>query len=155
MGSNPTADIASAPWGCCLHGLPWRRWLSPALSRRWSMPPPSLVVRAVMGAAAGQLHALPHGSWQPRRACPPPPPDTAGGLCSGICNPWQHVTCQFARVVKGVDLRSTAGNCAWARTPQLTCWLQACAPDVAAIVDGDLVFFCGLDSRVVVVPPGN
>ena len=28
--------------------------------------------------------------------------------------------CQFARVVKGVDLRSTAGNCAWARTPQLT-----------------------------------
>ena len=28
-------------------------------------------------------------------------------------------TGQFARVVKGVDLRSTAGNCAWARTPQL------------------------------------
>ena len=28
--------------------------------------------------------------------------------------------CQFARVVKGVDLRSTAGNCAWARAPQLT-----------------------------------
>ena len=27
---------------------------------------------------------------------------------------------QFARVVKGVDLRSAAGNCAWARTPQLT-----------------------------------
>ena len=27
---------------------------------------------------------------------------------------------QFARVAKGVDLRSTAGNCAWARTPQLT-----------------------------------
>ena len=27
---------------------------------------------------------------------------------------------QFARVVKGVDLRSTAGNCAWAQTPQLT-----------------------------------
>ena len=26
---------------------------------------------------------------------------------------------QFARVVKGVDLRSTAGNCAWVRTPQL------------------------------------
>ena len=29
-------------------------------------------------------------------------------------------SCEFARVVKGVDLRSTAGNCAWARTPQLT-----------------------------------
>ena len=28
--------------------------------------------------------------------------------------------CKFARVVKGVDLRSTAGNCAWARAPQLT-----------------------------------
>ena len=27
---------------------------------------------------------------------------------------------KFARVVKGVDLRSTAGNCAWVRTPQLT-----------------------------------
>ena len=26
--------------------------------------------------------------------------------------------CQFARVVKGVDLRSTAGNCAWVRTPR-------------------------------------
>ena len=30
------------------------------------------------------------------------------------------ITCQSARVVKGVDLRSTAGNCAWVRTPQLT-----------------------------------
>ena len=27
---------------------------------------------------------------------------------------------QFARVAKGVDLRSSAGNCAWVRTPQLT-----------------------------------
>ena len=27
---------------------------------------------------------------------------------------------QFARVVRGVDLRSTTGNCAWARSPQLT-----------------------------------
>ena len=27
---------------------------------------------------------------------------------------------QFARVAKGVDLRSTAGNCAWAQAPQLT-----------------------------------
>ena len=27
---------------------------------------------------------------------------------------------QFARVAKGVDLTSTAGNCAWARAPQLT-----------------------------------
>ena len=29
-------------------------------------------------------------------------------------------TSHFARVVKGVDLRSTAGNCAWVRTPQVT-----------------------------------
>ena len=27
------------------------------------------------------------------------------------------VSSQFARVVKGVDLRSTARKCAWARTP--------------------------------------
>ena len=30
------------------------------------------------------------------------------------------VISQFARVVRGVDLRSTAGNCAWGRAPQLT-----------------------------------
>ena len=34
---------------------------------------------------------------------------------------WDFARSQFARVVKGVDLRSTAGNRAWARTPQLTC----------------------------------
>ena len=33
---------------------------------------------------------------------------------------WPRRSSQFARVVKGVDLRSTADNCAWARTPQLT-----------------------------------
>ena len=33
------------------------------------------------------------------------------------------VASQFARVVKGVDLRSTGGNSAWVRAPQLTpCW---------------------------------
>ena len=32
---------------------------------------------------------------------------------------------QFARVVKGVDLRSTGGNSAWVRTPQLTCFAGA------------------------------
>ena len=31
---------------------------------------------------------------------------------------------QFARVVKGVDLRSTGGNSAWVRTPQLTCFVN-------------------------------
>ena len=48
----------------------------------------------------------------------------------------RHCKSQFARVVKGVDLRSTAGNCAWARTPQLTadtaaglsCHASACRP---------------------------
>ena len=33
---------------------------------------------------------------------------------------YSHIR-KFARVVKGVDLRSTAGNCAWVRTPQLAC----------------------------------
>ena len=42
--------------------------------------------------------------------------------CWGACD---SCTSQFARVVKGVDLRSTAGNCAWARTPQLTCNQEA------------------------------
>ena len=53
------------------------------------------------------------------------------------------ILCQFARVVKGVDLRSTAGNCAWARTPQLTnakqrstCCGQAAAEYVARSVRG-------------------
>ena len=31
----------------------------------------------------------------------------------------RRLQCQFARVVKGLDLRSNAGNCAWVRTPQL------------------------------------
>ena len=39
-------------------------------------------------------------------------------LRAGV-NGWQRHS-QFARVAKGVDLRSTAGNCAWVRTPQLT-----------------------------------
>ena len=40
----------------------------------------------------------------------------------------QCIICQFARVVKGVDLRSTTGNCAWVRTPQLTPGALACEP---------------------------
>ena len=42
------------------------------------------------------------------------------GLQAGIYNLFLRLWChnrQFARVVKGVDLRSTAGNCAWVRTP--------------------------------------
>ena len=38
------------------------------------------------------------------------------------------VISQFARVVKGVDLRSTAGNCARARTPKLTDSMQHSMP---------------------------
>ena len=34
---------------------------------------------------------------------------------------------QFARVVKGVDLRSTGRKTAWVRTPQLTSYLWSCA----------------------------
>ena len=40
----------------------------------------------------------------------------------------QFITCQFARVVKGVDLRSTTGNCAWVRTAQLTNGALVCEP---------------------------
>ena len=42
------------------------------------------------------------------------------GRCMPNRTPFTFIACQFARVVKGVDLRSTAGNCAWVRTPQLT-----------------------------------
>ena len=50
---------------------------------------------------------------------------------------------QFARVVKGVDLRSTAGNCAWVRTPQLTSILRDCriALGVSFIVKHNLATY--------------
>ena len=35
---------------------------------------------------------------------------------------WGNLRRQFARVVGRMALRSTGGNCAWARTPQLTCF---------------------------------
>ena len=35
---------------------------------------------------------------------------------------WGNFRRQFAPVVKWVDLRSTGGNCAWVRTPGLTCF---------------------------------
>ena len=42
---------------------------------------------------------------------------------------------QFARVVKGVDLRSTEGNFAWAQTPQLTTLpLKTCAEGPCRLV---------------------
>ena len=88
------------------------------------------------------------GSGCRRRQTPPLPRRTrvkhgGQGLASGPQVPSAYlavadlnVMCQFARVVKGVDLRSTAGNCAWARTPQLTadtaaglsCHASACRP---------------------------
>ena len=43
---------------------------------------------------------------------------------------------QFARVVKGVDLRSTAGNCAWVRTPQLTVY-----PAAKSVIPGLAAFY--------------
>ena len=43
-------------------------------------------------------------------------------ICKAVQNDYSCylISSQFARVVKGVDLRSTAGNCAWVETPQLT-----------------------------------
>ena len=45
---------------------------------------------------------------------------------------------QFAREVKGVDLRSTAGNCAWVRTPQLAFSIHCL--DARRTAPGGLVF---------------
>ena len=54
---------------------------------------------------------------------------------------------QFARVAKGVDLRSTAGNCAWARTPQLTlCFIAStrrCPPSWQDGPGADILDFAG------------
>ena len=43
----------------------------------------------------------------------------AATLQRRLCLQGPRFQCQFARVVKGLDLRSNAGNCAWVRTPQL------------------------------------
>jgi hypothetical protein len=43
----------------------------------------------------------------------------AASLRPRVCLQGPRLPCQFARVVKGLDLRSNAGNCAWVRTPQL------------------------------------
>ena len=55
----------------------------------------------------------------------------SGGLpLASDCLGWlfaRSVKSQFARVVKGVDLRSTEGNFAWVRTPQLTSLMLRCA----------------------------
>ena len=62
-------------------------------------------------------------SLQPRRVFGgrvPVSRETAGCVAARCWVPAACCSGQFARVVKGVDLRSTAGNCAWARAPQLT-----------------------------------
>ena len=51
------------------------------------------------------------------------------------------ITCQFARVVKGVDLRCTAGNCAWVRTPQLTFKHLELQPAIRACVQNRVCSF--------------
>ena len=74
----------------------------------------------MLGVATGLLHAA---ATQPPTTARLTPNATATMTermdlyNSHVCS---FVISQFARVVKGVDLRSTAGNCAWARTPQLT-----------------------------------
>ena len=56
--------------------------------------------------------------------------------------------CQFARVVKGVDLRSTAGNCAWARTPQLTVLLRAHVAEAKNNVRSAIMTLAGLEPAI-------
>ena len=55
---------------------------------------------------------------------------------------------QFARVVKGVDLRSTAGNCAWARTPQLTVLLRAHVAEAKNNVRSAIMTLAGLEPAI-------
>ena len=82
--------------------------------------PAGSVSHAMLGVATGLLHAaatrLPTTAMRAPKATAIMTEQIDSENSHGCC----FATGQFARVVKGVDLRSTAGNCAWARTPQLT-----------------------------------
>ena len=58
-------------------------------------------------------------SWSGARRRSPLPPASTARDCADTSST-ASASSQFARVAKGVDLRSTGGNSAWARTPQLT-----------------------------------
>ena len=96
MGSNPTADTCR----CTLVWLPQTVRL-PQGQQRWSLEC-SLAPRSK--------------GWNPPASRPSCGRQGAHEKAAESAAPRS----QFARVVKGVDLRSTTGNCAWVQTPQLT-----------------------------------
>ena len=77
-------------------------------------PPPASPIPPFLGVGGGW-----GGGGCPHHPRPDPaPPSFFGAMQQNAKSLWPTGG-QFARVVKGVDLRSTAGNCAWVRTPQL------------------------------------
>ena len=97
MGSNPTADT----FRCTPVWLPHHLVRMPQGQQRWSFQ------RSLAPRSKG---------WYPPASRP-----SCGRL--GTHEETAESAAprsQFARVVKGVDLRSTTGNCAWVRTSQLT-----------------------------------
>ena len=98
------------PWpfesrlACFFHEIPWSKATSA------SSPPPFSMRAAdawwLAPGGKGRSHGSSKFFWMCRAS-----------IFIPRC---QTLTCQFARVVKGVDLRSTTRKCAWVRTPQLT-----------------------------------
>ena len=97
MGSNPTADTFRCTRVWLLHHLV----RMPQAQQRWSLEC-SLAPRS--------------RGWYPPASRPSCGRQGTHEKAAESAAPRS----QFARVVKGVDLRSTTGNCAWVRTPQLT-----------------------------------
>lgn len=108
-------------WHMLPHGLePWTSRLLAERSNQLSyesncgrMIPQGIIQHETMAPSPSHATCMPSGELGPGHAIP----FTA---LSSVCGHHRHDRySKFARVVKGVDLRSTAGNCAWVRTPQL------------------------------------
>ena len=124
MGSNPTADTCrTAAWGQHLsigHGpRSCAKFRGQAMTPSWRP-----CARSICCFSAAPLAFWPGAADPDRRramqhdcAC-----ECGHGASFPSTELLRHFAsrCQFARVVKGVDLRSTTGNCAWVQTPQLT-----------------------------------
>ena len=56
-------------------------------------------------------------------------------MCLSVLGVVENTRSKVARVVTGVDLRSTAGNCAWVRTPQLASFVESSTGGGREVVD--------------------
>ena len=132
-------------WGICRARMRWAREHSPPGSTPEHGQPNHLVKTSNGHQAwtcisrhwqqhrrleqASETPHRPHARRQSKPPLPKPWPDVGRRNLRPTAQTARHsadasntlrASSQFARVAKGVDLRSTAGNCAWVRTPQLT-----------------------------------